>query len=112
MAGHTLTWEVDDYEYAYVTCCEPEGANCRLMCPDPRCETWVVERDTDGLDGVAFHQAGDEKHVLVPCACTAADWFDNSGVSESHTGGAEVIVADRPIDVKWDDGYTWRFSKE
>lgn len=101
-------------------CDEPEGATCRLTCPED-CESWTVQHDDEG----AFHHQSQfdffekesvgpgPRHRLVDSgACTVCDWLnaDQSLIPELFGGRGALVLANLEIVPRWEDsdtGYTW-----
>jgi hypothetical protein len=91
MFGHTLHVFIDrDQLCAAIQCHEPEGASCRLNCPNG-CESWPCE------------------HELVTGSCNAVEWFGAVSVEECYGATDRQPVYDgMPVVVGWDgDGWFW-----
>lgn len=104
--GGTIRWEA--------RCTAPEGARCRLDCPEG-CESWVVMHDDQGH----FHLVatlGDPpfvRHAMVDSGqCTICDWLnvDQSLIPELYDG-RDMVLANIPITPQWEgseEGFTWK----
>lgn len=115
-SGHEIvvTHEGDHAEYR-VVCHEPVGADCRLTCPDPGCESWVVERE----GGEPFHTVetivGDPiRHAMSDSGeCSAAEWLNYDGWALPELGRGTFEVGRFPITPVWDDDdWTWKRREE
>ena len=77
--------------WALLKCDEPEGAQCRLICPDG-CESWPCE-----------HELVDAGH------CNEIEFIGNAGLAlEFREGTEETGVVDGEVTINWDgDMYVW-----
>lgn len=107
--GGTIRWEA--------RCTAPEGAKCRLDCPEG-CESWNVEHDEQGY----FHMTSPfdsldgspaARHDLVDSGqCNTCDWLnaDPSLMPELYNG-RYMVLASIPITTRWEgseEGVTWK----
>lgn len=103
--GGTVRWEA--------RCTAPEGARCRLDCPEG-CESWRTEHDEQGY----FHKVEtllepSIRHDMVDSGqCNICDWLnaDQSLIPELYDGRGDMVLANLEITPTWegsDEGFTW-----
>ena len=97
---------------AYVAqCLEPEGAACRLICPEPDCDTWELVRDKDGPHHLVDTLGDATRHDLVDSSeCNACQWINNDDAWTWELGSAtsEFEVGRFPVRLTWTgDGCEW-----
>ena len=107
--GGTIRWEA--------RCTAPEGARCRLDCPEG-CESWRTEHDEQGY----FHKSSPfdsfdalpaTRHALVDSGqCIICEWLnaDQSLIPELYDGRGDMALANLEIAPTWegsDEGFTW-----
>jgi hypothetical protein len=81
-----------------IQCHKPEGAACRLGCPNERCED-ACYCDEDAID--VGH-------------CLAKEWIENDSPCELYGGATDVLISsgDRIL-VRWDgDGWIWALEPQ
>ena len=114
--GHELTVTHDPYiggaDYT-VTCHEPPGAGCRLVC-EQGCGEWSTVRSRD--EHGPFHLVNDDpadepvQHRMTDNGqCNAVDWLRNDDAGIADLGpGSGFEIARFPVRVSWaGDGYRW-----
>lgn len=102
MKGHTIAIRlVDDWLTLDVTCHEPPGAICHLVC-EQGCE-----------EASESHEQDVPGHKLVPYViggtlrCSIKEWLDNEGAQEMHVG--DELLYEGLFLHEWDgDSLTWR----
>lgn len=103
--GGTIRWEA--------RCTAPEGARCRLDCPEG-CESWKILHDDQGY----FHKVEtflepSIRHDMVDSGmCVICDWLnaDQSLIPELYDGRGDMALANLEIVPTWegsDEGFTW-----
>ena len=103
--GGTIRWEA--------RCTAPEGARCRLDCPEG-CESWKILHDDQGY----FHKVEtflepSIRHDMVDSGmCVICDWLnaDQSLIPELYDG-RDMVLANIPITPQWEgseEGFTWK----
>ena len=116
--GHEMTVTHDPYmggaEYT-VTCHEPPGADCRLVCADDDCEQWAaILRDVTGPYHVVNDDPADEpvQHRMTDNGqCSVVDWLTNDDAGIADLGvGSGFEIARFPVRVSW-AGYGYRWEK-
>lgn len=109
--GHEIVVTHDHDHARYRTVChEPDGADCRLTCPEG-CESWSLERDERG----AYHQVGTLgapiRHDMEPTRgyCNVVEFLDNAGYGIEELGEDREFEVDRfQIKPVWNgDYYSW-----
>lgn len=113
--GHEMTVTHDPYmggtEYT-VTCHEPSGADCRLVCAEGCAEWSEVKRDSTGPHHLVNADPTDEpvQHRMTDNGqCNAVDWLRNDDAEIADPGvGSGFEIARFPVRVLWaGDGYRW-----
>ena len=105
--GHvlTVTHYHDDVQYA-IRCHEPEGADCRIYCPES-CETWHIRRDDTG----PYHVTdGGVRHDLVSYwgGCIADEHWLNDPSPEFVWCRTPRVIGRVPVTPVWgDEGMEW-----
>ena len=116
--GHEMTVTHDPYmggaEYT-VTCHEPPGADCRLVCADDDCEQWAaILRDVTGPYHVVNDDPADEpvQHRMTDNGqCNAAEWLTNDDAGISDLGVSPAFEVGRfPIRPVW-TGHSYGWEK-
>jgi hypothetical protein len=106
------------------SCTEPEGADCRLVCPPDEaykygCESVTIERDEDGTPwhvGYRFDEATGKEvdsrlHRMVPAdRCLILDW-DN--LDESYCGEPGPLREGEIVFRWWSEEWPeWEYTTE
>ena len=91
---HTVKVVIDEHgeiQWTF-TCTAPEGARCRLTCPEG-CEQFNYDA---------------HEHPFVDYGeCVHKEWFDNAGAEATYEGGG-FTLCEWVIDGGWDgDSWTW-----
>lgn len=82
------------------SCDAPEGADCRLECPE-RCDAW-------GEAGQCEH----ESIYRDSGECRVLPWLESATWDETYSGAPTQVRSGRVV-VEWDgDGYTWHYAEE
>lgn len=91
--SHRVEYRISDGDvWALLKCDEPEGAQCRLICPEG-CETWPC-----------VHELTDAGY------CNQINYIGTCGPAlEFREGREETGVVDGEITIRWsdDDCYVW-----
>jgi hypothetical protein len=94
-----ITLETGGYVKVDVTCDEPEGAECRLVC---QLEGGPCD---DALDDKPCEHLGDSGH------CNHAEWLTTDTL-EYYVATEDHVVGTFNIVTTWDGGdYTWTFAE-
>lgn len=96
-----LTLSGDDVS-GTLTCNAPEGAPCRLGCPEGTCEFWS---QTKGC------QHG---HIVDSGKCLAAEWAAATGILIQHGGTEPAEIRSGPVEIWWEDpdvGWLWSYPE-
>lgn len=112
---HFISWTHDqDCVRALATCTAPEGADCRLICPQG-CESWSTERNEDGQP---FHRTGhmddgghvEVRHPLVGSDCNVVEFLNVDGdLDELSTNASSFVIGTIAIEETWEgDYYSWK----
>jgi hypothetical protein len=91
--AHTIAWFIE-YEcvQAQLSCTEPSGAPCRMVCPE-ECESWPCAHEL--VDNVDCNPI-----VFIT---------EGAGVVESYEG-ERTPLRDGLVEFKWNgDWYTWTY---
>jgi hypothetical protein len=113
--GHEMTVTHDPYmggtEYT-VTCHEPSGADCRLVCAEGCAEWSEVKRDSTGPHHLVNADPTDEavRHRMVDAGhCNAAEWLTNGDAGIADLGVSPAFEVGRfPIRPVWTGhSYVW-----
>lgn len=116
--GHTVEWtlEAGYGVHGKLVCHEPEGADCRLVCPKG-CELYMIERDERGPYHMAYvpvevSLTEQQRHDLTPYlpGCVVVEWGAESGGPGELYDGEDCPPRNGPIEVWWEsEEMHWRY---
>jgi len=111
---HFITWTHDqDCVQAQATCTAPEGADCRLICPEG-CESWSIDHDEGGKP---FHRTGhfeddgtEVRHAMEASDCNVVEFLNIDGsINELSTDASPFVIGTIAIEESWEgDYYSWK----
>lgn len=95
---HKIEWFIEhEWVGASITCSAPEGADCRMSCPEG-CEAWPCS-----------HELADAGY------CVAKEWFENAdeGLEGLFNGDGRQPLRNGPVTFEWTgDWYVWDYVPE